>query len=177
MIINIKKFAVAVLVVAVLIGGTALVWSGNRTEASRTTKEDSQQNDVIKAQLNKEKQESFTSSISFFAEYRMERERTRGKQVELLREIINNQASEAKAREAASLRIVQISQNMENEMKAENLVKSKGFKECVVIIQQDNTMVVVQSDHLDSEQGHEVAKLVSNASGTDEDRINVILRK
>lgn len=177
MIISIKRVAVVFLVITVLISGAVLMWQGHGSEAPRVTKENSQLNDGARTQIDNQKQESVTSSISFFAEYRMERERTRGKQVELLREIINNQATEAKAREAASLRLVQISQDMENEMKAENLVKSKGYKECVVIFQHDNIMVVVQSDHSDSEQGHEVANLVSNATGTDEELINVILKK
>jgi stage III sporulation protein AH len=177
MIINIKRVAVAVLIMTVLISGTVIMWQGHSSEASRLTKKDSQPNNAAKTKGNNQKQESFTSSISFFAEYRMERERTRGKQVELLREIINNQSTETKAREAASLRLVQISQDMENEMKSENLVKSKGYKECVVIIQHDNTVVIVQSERLNTEQENEVIKLVSNATGTEEEQINLILRK
>lgn len=115
-------------------------------------------------------------SISFFAEYRMERERTRSKQIELLHEIIS-QTSQGKAREAASLRLVSISEDMEKEMKAENLVKSRGYKECVVIIQPHVTTVVLQASTLKSEQEDEIKQLVGSAIELEEDKISIITRK
>jgi stage III sporulation protein AH len=115
-------------------------------------------------------------SISFFAEYRMERERTRSKQIELLREIIN-QNSQGKAREAASLRLVSISEDMEKEMKVENLVKSSGYKECVVIIQPSETTVVLKADSLSQEQEDEVKQIVGTSIMQEESKINIIVRK
>ncbi|HCF71752.1 MAG TPA: hypothetical protein DER33_09265 [Syntrophomonas sp.] len=115
-------------------------------------------------------------SISFFAEYRMERERTRSKQIELLREIIN-QNSQGKAREAASLRLVSISEDMEKEMKAENLVKSSGYKECVVIIQSSETTVVLKAESLSQEQEDEVKQIVGTSIMQEKSKINIIVRK
>lgn len=115
-------------------------------------------------------------SISFFAEYRMERERTRGKQIELLREIIN-QTSQGKAREAASLRLVSISEDMEKEMKAENLVKSSGYKECVVIIQPSETTVVLKADSLSQQQEDQIKNIVGTSIEQEEGKINIIVRK
>jgi len=114
---------------------------------------------------------------NFFSEYRMERERVRGRQVEMLQEIINNQPNEKQAREAASLRLVQISEDMEKEMKTENLVKSKGFEECVVIIQPHTTTVIIQAGSLRLDKEKEIKDLVSRVTQCSEEDLCVITRE
>lgn len=115
-------------------------------------------------------------SDEFFAEYRLERDRTRGKQVEMLREILNQASAEKDARQAASLRLVEIATDIEKEMKAENLIKSKGFQDCVVIIQPENTTVVVAADGLNTDQEQELTKLVSRSTKNPEQEIAIIVR-
>jgi stage III sporulation protein AH len=119
---------------------------------------------------------SGSDSISFFAEYRMERERTRSKQIELLREIMS-QNSQGKAREAASLRLANISEDMEKEMKAENLVKSAGYTECIVIIQPAQTTVVLKANSLSPEQEDKVKKIVATSVAQEKEKIDIIIRK
>jgi len=114
---------------------------------------------------------------NFFCEYRMERERVRGKQIDMLREVINNQSSEKKIREIASLRLVQITEDIEKEMKAENLVKSKGFADCVIIVQPDSTTVVVQASNLRLDQETELKKLVSKVTQCREENLSIITKK
>jgi stage III sporulation protein AH len=116
------------------------------------------------------------SGDKFFAEYRMDRERLRGKQVEMLREILNKSSSDKEARQAASLRLVEISTDMEREMKAENLIKSKGYQDCVVIIQPESTTVVVAAEHLQLDQEQEIIALVSKVTKAREDQVVIIAR-
>lgn len=118
-----------------------------------------------------------TEQGNFFSEYRMERERLRGRQIEMLQELLNNTSSDQKAREAASLRLVKITEDMEKEMKAEGLVKSKGFEDCTVIIQPQCTTVVVQAPNLRLDQEEAIKKLVSAAVQCNEDDLALIVRE
>jgi hypothetical protein len=86
--------------------------------------------------------------FDFFAEYRMERERMRSREVETLKEVINKEDCSQDAKDAAALRLVKISENVEKEVKTESLIKSQGFKDCVVIIQNETTTVVVLASSL-----------------------------
>lgn len=115
--------------------------------------------------------------IDFFAEYRLERERVRGRQIEMLQEIINNQSSETEARQAASLRLVEISEFMEKEMKIEHLVKSKGFSECVVIIQPESSTLVVHAASLRLDKEEELRKMVSKLIPCSEEDLCIIIRE
>ncbi|NLB88964.1 MAG: SpoIIIAH-like family protein [Syntrophomonadaceae bacterium] len=116
-------------------------------------------------------------SNEFFSEYRMERERLRGKQLELLKEIVNNEAHEEKARAAASMRMVEITADMEKELKAENIVKSKGYKDCVIILQPQATTIIVQSENLTIDKEKELKDIVSKATGSSIDKMSIIVRE
>ncbi|MGI5921985.1 MAG: SpoIIIAH-like family protein, partial [Syntrophomonadaceae bacterium] len=174
-IINARRVAAAVLVITVIVTGV-LIWGLNNQSSIDMPSPKRELRDTGKESIDTRIGEGVTTSASFFAEYRMERERSRSKQIELLREIINSQA-DTKAREAASLRLVDISRDMEEEMKIENLVKSRGYNECVVITQANNTMVIVQSEDIDIEEKNELIQLAGNATGNEVDKINVIIRK
>ena len=76
----------------------------------------------------------------------------RGKQVELLQGIYNNESLTDEARQSAALRLVDISTDMEREMKAENLVKSNTGEDCAVVIQADSMVVVVASQLSEARQ-------------------------
>nr|WP_204618312.1 SpoIIIAH-like family protein [Desulforadius tongensis] len=101
----------------------------------------------------------------FFIEYRLERERTRGQQVEWLREIINNPNAEADTRKKAQEKLYAITQNIGKEMEMENLIRAKGFKDAVVLLQDKGATVVVQSESLTTEQAAKIAELVSRNTG------------
>lgn len=96
----------------------------------------------------------------FFAQYRMERESLRGLQREMLTQILNDSAADKTVRQAASIRLTQIGEEMEKEMKMESLIKSKGYEDCVVIPQNDALTVVISASHLSSEQENDVRQVV-----------------
>ncbi|MGI6453346.1 MAG: SpoIIIAH-like family protein [Syntrophomonadaceae bacterium] len=127
--------------------------------------------------VNIDQQQKKDRVRDFFAEYRMERERIRSKEIEMLREILDDHASEEKIREAAALRLVEISTDMEREMKVENLVKARGYNECVVIIQSENTTVVIESDTARLDKEEEIKDLVSSAIQVSSDSISIIVRE
>ena len=100
-------------------------------------------------------------SEDYFIQYRLEREQIRGKQVELLQGICNNESLTDEARQSAALRLVDISIDMEKEMKAENLVKSSTGEDCVVLFQPD-AIVVVAAKQLPEEKQQSIIELLNH---------------
>lgn len=113
----------------------------------------------------------------FFAEFRMERERVRSKQLELLREIANNQSNTQKVRDAAAMRLVQASDTVEKEMQTETLIKSKGYKDCAVIVKNEQATIVLDVRRLDEAQITEISALSSLTTGLSPSRITITTRK
>ena len=101
----------------------------------------------------------------FFSEYKMERERTRSGQIEILREIVSNPNSSAQMRQEAQQKLIKISDNLEKESKIENALVAKGFKEAIVEIQPEAVMVIVPSNGLRQDEIARISDIVIKVSG------------
>ncbi|MEA4923958.1 MAG: SpoIIIAH-like family protein [Syntrophomonadaceae bacterium] len=129
---------------------------------------DTSSNTVVSPPLT-EVQES-----GFLAEYRMERERVRSKEMSLLREISSNSTASAKAREAANLKLVSLADREEKEMQAEAMIKSQGFQDCAVVVTDTNISVMVESGNLAAVQQEAIKKTVGVATGNTGKSISVV---
>lgn len=115
-------------------------------------------------------------SGGFFNEYRLNRDRMRSKQVEMLQNVISNSGSDAKTRDAAGMRLVDITTAMEKELKAENLLKAEGYQECVIMVQADSTTIVLQSPSMQPQQVKRVKELVGQAVNSSPDKLSLVTR-
>lgn len=101
----------------------------------------------------------------YFVNYRIEREKVRSQQIELLREIVDNPNSVSEVRKNAQEKMLTITQNMENELKLENLIKAKNYQDAVVLIQPESVMVVIKILELAVGDGTKIADIVANTTG------------
>jgi stage III sporulation protein AH len=114
-------------------------------------------------------------NAEFFIEYRLERERTRGQQVEWLREITNNPNADAETRKKAQEQLYNLSQNVGKEMETENLIRAKGFNDAVVLLQHDKAVtVVVRVKELTPDDAAKIAELVARNTGVTPNNIIII---
>ena len=60
----------------------------------------------------------------------------------------------------ASEKAVALTEVIEAESRIENLIKAKGFEECVVYITTDSANVVVKSEGLDQDQATQIKNIV-----------------
>ena len=60
----------------------------------------------------------------------------------------------------ATNKIVEISQQIEDESKIETLIKAKGFENCVVYLDDESANVVVQTSGLAVEQAAQIKNIV-----------------
>lgn len=115
-----------------------------------------------------------TKKEEFFTEYRMERERTRSQQIELLREIVNNSQSPADTRKEAQKKILDMTGQMKKELEAEKLIVARGYKDAVVLIQPNTISVIVAGKSLSPEDNARIAQLVARATGMKVAEISVM---
>jgi len=102
---------------------------------------------------------------SFFSEYRIQRDRTRSEQLEILREIVSNPNSSAQMRQEAQQKLIKISDNLERESKIENALVAKGFKEAIAVIQAEAVMVIVPSGGLRQDEIARISDIVIKVAG------------
>ncbi|MHB9096018.1 MAG: SpoIIIAH-like family protein, partial [Eubacteriales bacterium] len=112
----------------------------------------------------------------FFVEYRLERDRTRSQQLDLLREIVNNQNSPDETRKEAQRRLLAISQAIDTEMKLENLIKAENFKDTVVFVQDKSATVIIQAPVLTPMDKNRLTEIAVRVTGLQASSIVVIAK-
>jgi len=85
------------------------------------------------------------SADNFFSETRLSRKQARDSALELLREAADKKESDQSVRDKATADIENLAQSVMSEARIEQLVRAKGFDDCVAIISGDGIRIVVAS--------------------------------
>lgn len=111
--------------------------------------------------------DSLTSkdSSKFFAEYRLERDRVRGQQADLLKEMAQSATSPEDSRKVAYGRLLSINQNVGKELELEQLLKAKNFEDAVVVMHENAVTIVVKSAELSSKELNIITDLATRTTG------------
>lgn len=119
-----------------------------------------------------------SSKDSYFASAQVDRSKARDEALEVLYQIRDSKSSTAEAVESATASIEQIAKDIENEATIENLVKAKGFDECVAIISEGNCSIVVSITEptLAANQIAQIKEIVIDTAGIVPSAIKIISR-
>ncbi len=110
----------------------------------------------------------------YFLESRLDRDRTRGEQLELLRQIVNNPNSDQGARQEANRRLIKLSESMGKELEVENLIKVKGFEDALVFLGEGTATVIVKAQSLAAPEVARIADVVTMATGLPAAKISIL---
>ncbi|MGI6147789.1 MAG: SpoIIIAH-like family protein [Firmicutes bacterium] len=108
-----------------------------------------------------------------FAEYRLEREQVRSRQMELLQNAAYDQAVDPAQRATAQTELQQLIAAMGKEAEIENLLRAKGYIDGVAILKANSATVVVPAE-LTQEEAAQIGELVNRLTGISFDRITIV---
>lgn len=111
---------------------------------------------------------------SYFAATQVNRQRARDEAIEVLQGVVDNAASDEALKAQALADITQIAKDMEAEANIETLIKSKGFADCVAVINGDAASIVVKSDGLLASQISQINEIVYEQAGISPVNITII---
>lgn len=112
-----------------------------------------------------------TNADNYFVSARLNRETARSEGIELLKSTINNENASAEAKTNAENKIFEISDNIENEVNIENVIKSKGFSDVLVSITDSGVNVSVKAQNLTAPQTAQINDAVSQFVDTNNVKI------
>ncbi len=115
------------------------------------------------------------TEADFFAGYRLQREQSCSRELQVLQELTRSEEQSKSTRDEASLKIMRIMEEREKEMKAENLVKSRGIEECVVISEEGMSTVVIKGSKAEVNEA-EIKDLIGPVLKLDENQICMVFR-
>ena len=94
-----------------------------------------------------------------------------------LEDVLESADKDDAAKKEAVEKAAEIAQNIEQETNIENLVKAKGFKDCVAFIQNGECSIVVLTDGLLDSEAITIKDIVLGQSGIGYDKIKIVESK
>lgn len=113
----------------------------------------------------------------YFVNFRIEREKVRSHQMEMLQEMVANPHSDQESRKKAQDKLFDLTENWNQELKLESLIMAKNFADAVAFIQPESVVVVIKSSALDVDDTTVIADLAVNVTGHSYDQIVVAAKK
>ena len=111
---------------------------------------------------------------NFFVEYRIERDQARSEQINLLREMINNPNSDKQLKSKAQSKLLAITNNIEEEMEVESLIRARGYEDGIAFIHNSSVEVIVAADSLKQEDVAKIGDLIKNTTNVNLKDITII---
>lgn len=108
-----------------------------------------------------------------FSEYKLERERMRSRQVELLQDIAYDAQTQPERREEARRELQQLIDRFTRETEIENLLKAKGYLDALVLLDPEAVTVVVPIT-LTRDEAARIGELVHRLTGVRLEGITIV---
>lgn len=112
----------------------------------------------------------------FFIDYKLERDRIRSQQLDLLEKLIDSPQSTKEISEEIKEQLKNIIKTTNVETELESLIKAKGFNDAVVIIRDDTADAIIKSESLNQEQAVQILDLVNRITKIPMEAIKIIPR-
>lgn len=103
-----------------------------------------------------------TTAEEYFSETRMERDNSFAEQLETYEKILYNNNLSSEDKKFASDEITNINNRKNAIIIAENLIKLKGFKDVVILINEENVNVIVRSDELTDSEALQIQNILTS---------------
>lgn len=107
-----------------------------------------------------EQKDDKQAAADFFASADVSRKQARDEAKEVLQSVVDDKEALDAAKEKALADIAAMAANIELEANIEQLIKAKGFEECVAVINGDKATVVVKSDGLKPNKLSQILEIV-----------------
>lgn len=107
-----------------------------------------------------------SATVSFFDEYRADRDTARAEEFSYLDAIIVSASSTDDAIASAENMRLDLVDAMETELVLEGLIKAKGFEDAVVTMSSENVNVIVCDSELVSEEVAQILSIIVSETGT-----------
>ncbi len=109
----------------------------------------------------------------FFAEASSNRQKAHDQATEKLKSLIDSQNVDEEIKKEILKRSEELAKNIEQESNIENLIKAKGFGECIVFIQNNECSVIVSPGNLKETTAIVIKDIVTGQSEIASDKIKI----
>ncbi len=173
MIVGKRQIILAALVLA-LGTAVALNWKFASDDFTLSQEVGKNYGDAQYVENNTDADASPADDGDYFTQARLTRKTTRDEAVETLKKILQDESSTEEQKNEATVKASALSDNIETEGAIENLVKAKGFEDCLAYVDEDGANVVVKTQGLDEAQAAQIADIIVSETNLKMENISIV---
>ena len=150
-----------------------------KNELNATIEENTISNSVIddKTTENLDKNNSLQTNAKatdeYFAKSRLQRDTMYSQMIETYEKILENNNIAETQKTIIAEEIANVNSQKNAIMIAENLIKTKGFEECIIFINNNSVSIIVQADELSGEQIAQIQNIAAREIGAELENIHI----
>ena len=111
---------------------------------------------------------------TYFDNARYSRSQSREEALSLLQSIINDETVDEQTRKNAYAEVVAYAKITEGEASLENVLKAKGFEECIVFLTADTATIVVSGETITEQQSAQIFDAVLSQTGFESGSVKIV---
>ncbi len=111
---------------------------------------------------------------AYFAEAKVTRQRSRDEAVETLKNMMADADVDPDIKAEMALKAAEVAQSIETEGKIENLIKAKGFEDCMVYCDTEGVDVVVKTDGLQADEVAQMKDIILKETDIPVENISIV---
>lgn len=112
-------------------------------------------------------------SDEYFAQAKVDRQQTQDKIAEMTQDILESSEESESVKTEAVAKAAELATIMEQQTNVESLIKSKGFEECMVFIQNGECSIVVKDSDLSSDEAMIIKDIAVGQTGISADKVKI----
>lgn len=116
------------------------------------------------------------SEADFFEELKMDRDKTRSREEEVLQKLIDDANTHPDVRRRAQEGLLSLAERARREAEAESMIQAQGYERAVVFLSEAGASVVVKSGRLEEAEVWRIGDVVSAATGVELRNISIMER-
>lgn len=110
---------------------------------------------------------------SFFSEARLTRQQSRDSAIDTLTQMFQDSSLSDEQKSQLAVKAAGVAEAIETEGKIENMIKAKGFSDCMVYIDGDRVDVIVKTNGLLKEEVAQIKDILIAETGAVEENISI----
>ena len=118
-------------------------------------------------------QETNSNADDYFAKSKLERDTMYSQMLETYENVLNSSNSLETQKQAATEEITKINNTKNSIMICENLLKTKGFENCVIFVNNESISIIIGAKELKEEEIAQIQNIVSREMNSDISNIHI----
>lgn len=116
------------------------------------------------------------NAVDVFSSYRDERETTRAQEINYIESVVTSAEVDAATKEEAQKQKLSLVANMEHELTAEGVIKTKLGMDAIVTVKEGTVNIVVDKKELSNNEVAQIAEIVKSQTGENAKNIKIMPR-